>query len=108
MAKITLTVAGRDYDVACRDGDEARFRALAAVVDGKAAQAARGMGGMTEVRQLLFAALLLADELDGARQAQPPAPPSPPRDPGAAIAIERLAARAEALAQRLERGPAAS
>jgi cell division protein ZapA len=103
MARITLTVGGRDYDVAVRDGDEPRFRALALMVDEKVVQAAR-VGGLTENRQLLFAALLLADELDAARTAAPPAVPPPAID---AAAIERLAERAEALAERLERGAGA-
>lgn len=58
MGDVSLTIAGRPYDVHCEDGQEAQLLGLAARVDEKA----RAMQGSTEVRQLLFAALMLADE----------------------------------------------
>ena len=58
MADVKLTIAGRPYDVHCADGQETQLVQLASVVDEKA----RGIQGGTEVRQLLFAALMLADE----------------------------------------------
>lgn len=63
MADVKLTIAGRPYDVHCADGQEAQLLQLAAVVDEKA----RGIQGGTEVRQLLFAALMLADDAQEAR-----------------------------------------
>ena len=63
MADVKLTIAGRPYDVHCADGQEAQLAQLAAVVDEKV----RAMPGGTEVRQLLFAALMLADEMQEAR-----------------------------------------
>jgi len=63
MAEVTLDIAGRHYDVHCRDGEEAQLRRLAAIIDEKTAVARRASPGLTEVRQLLFAAILLADEL---------------------------------------------
>lgn len=88
MATVSLVVAGRRYDLACREGEEARFEALAAIVDDRAQRAAQAMGGLTEPRQLLLAALLLADSLDEAQSAAP--------------RIEALAAKLESLADRLE------
>ena len=58
MADVKLTIAGRPYDVHCADGQESQLIQLASVVDEKA----RNIQGGTEVRQLLFAALMLADE----------------------------------------------
>jgi cell division protein ZapA len=58
MADVKLDIAGRVYDLHCSDGQEERLAYLATIVDAKA----RGMRGGTEVRQLLFAALMLADE----------------------------------------------
>jgi cell division protein ZapA len=58
VSDVSLTIAGRPYDVHCEDGQEAQLLGLAARVDEKA----RAMQGGTEVRQLLFAALMLADE----------------------------------------------
>ena len=99
MATVELEIAARTYPVSCRDGEEPHLRALAAVVDGKAREAAAAVGSMGEARQLLFASLLLADELKelrsgGAAEAAP--------DPVIADALERLAERMEMLAERLE------
>ena len=63
MADVKLNIAGRFYDVHCADGQEAQLLGLASVVD----QKVRAMPGGTEVRQLLFAALMLADEAQEAR-----------------------------------------
>src|SRR3546814_18775510 len=63
MADVRLTIAGRPYDVHCADGQEEQLVQLATLVDEKA----RGIQGGTEVRQLLFAALMLADEAHEAR-----------------------------------------
>lgn len=103
MAQLDLLIAGRSYELACRDGEEDHLRKLAALVDAKAIDAAKAMGGLGEVRQLLFAALLLADELTDTRKAPPgigaaaaPAAASP-SNPALANALERLAERMEAL-----------
>jgi cell division protein ZapA len=111
MAELDVRIGGRKYELACRDGDEDRLQTLARMVDAKAAEAARSMGGLTETRQLLFAALLLADQLNEelAKPAPEPAPPPEPEppvivelDPAIALAIEEAAARIEILAVRLE------
>ena len=103
MASIDVDVAGRRYDVACRDGEEAHLRSLAAIVDKRAKDAASALGNLTETRQLLFAALLIADDLKDVRAgAGLPDPTPPPPDPAVAEALERLASRMEKLADRLE------
>lgn len=63
MADVKLMIAGRPYDVHCADGEESQLLQLAAVVD----ERARGIQGGTEVRQLLFAALMLADDAQEAK-----------------------------------------
>jgi len=95
MAEVDLYIAGRSYKVACRDGEEENLRAAARLVDSKSREALAGLGTLSEARQLLFASLLLADQLIEQR------PDSAP--PPAAAADPELAARAEALADRLER-----
>lgn len=108
MAKVDLLIGGNTYSVACRDGEEANLMAAAAHVDAKAQQARRGLGGMSEARQLLFAALLLADELEESRRSgRAPAAPTPAPPPVADTAmdadlLEDIAARLEKLALRLE------
>ena len=105
MASVDLEIAARRYPVACRDGEEAHLQSLAAVVDRKAREAAAAVGAMGEARQLLFASLLLADELKEVRAGGPAAAAaSAEEDAVMAQALERLAERMEALAERLENG----
>jgi cell division protein ZapA len=120
MAEVSIQIGGRDYSVHCRDGGEDHLRRIAGLVDAKAQDAERAVGGVNETRQLLFAALLLADELNErktaapASVATPPPPPAPAAEPAKPAAyqpdfapiIEKLAARLESLAERLEGGHA--
>jgi cell division protein ZapA len=102
MSNIDVEVAGRRYSVACRDGEEEHLRGLAAIVDQRAHDAAQALGSLTETRQLLFAALLIADDLKDARAGAGLPDPTPPRpDPAVAEALERLAGRMENLADAL-------
>jgi cell division protein ZapA len=97
MSTIEIEVAARRYSVACRDGDEDHLRSLAELVDRRAKDAAEALGSLSEARQLLFASLLLADDLRGGVKPPPPAP-----DPQVAETLELLAERVESLAARLE------
>lgn len=107
MASVEVEIAARKYSVACRDGEEAHLRSVAAIVDGKAQDAAAALGSLSEARQLLFASLLLADELKEHRSGLAPPPAAEP-DPAVADALERLAQRVESLAEQLERSAPAS
>jgi cell division protein ZapA len=104
MASVDLEIAGRRYVVACRDGEEPHLREVGAIVDKKAQDALGAVGSLSETKQLLFASLLLADELKEKRDAATAAAPAEP-DPALAEALERLAERVESLADRLEAGP---
>ena len=97
MAEVDLTIAGRHYRVACRTGEEDSLRAAAALVDAKSREALAGLGSLSEARQLLFASLLLADQLVDERP-----PIAAPPDPRLAAAAESIAARLELLADTLE------
>ena len=114
MASVEVEIAARKYSVACRDGEEAHLRSVAAIVDAKAQDAGAALGNLSEARQLLFASLLLADELKEHRSGQAAAPQPPPEpapagiDPALADALERLAGRIESLADQLERSADAS
>jgi cell division protein ZapA len=107
MASVEVEIAQRKYSVACRDGEEEHLRSVAAIVDRKAKDAAGALGTLSESRQLLFASLLLADELKEHRSGQPPAQPAE-LDPAMVDALERLAARVESVAEQLERSAPAS
>ena len=101
MANIDVDVAGRRYSVSCRDGEEDHLRSVAAMVDQRARDAAQALGNLTETRQLLFAALLLADDVKELKSGNTEAGSLPP-DPRMAEAAEALASQVEALADRLE------
>ena len=94
MPQVTLKVGGRSHQLACRDGEEGHLQALAAMVDAKAVEAARAVGSANETRQLLLAALLLADELSGAGSRSADM---------LASSLEQLAERMESIAARLEK-----
>ena len=99
MAEVTLRVGGRNYSIACRDGGEAHLRTIAAHVDRKATEARAAVGDINEARQLLFAALLLADEISDNVSGVAPAA----TDPQATAALVQLANRIEAVADALDR-----
>ena len=111
MAQLNdLSIAGRTYQVACREGEEENLRAAARLVDGKSREALAGLGTLSEARQFLFASLLLADQLIDKPDAQAsaaPAEPTPP-DPALVERAEALAGRLEMLAETLEREASAS
>lgn len=62
MSQVSLTVGGRKYIVACAEGEEDRVSSLGAEIDGKLDQLGGNLAPQ-ESQNLLFAALLLADEL---------------------------------------------
>ena len=99
-ALVDLTIAGRTYQVACREGEEENLRSAARLVDGKSREALSGLGTLSEARQFLFASLLLADQLI-TKDPQAAAPAGP--DPALAAQAEALASRLELLAETLER-----
>ncbi len=101
MSNISLQIGGRSYSVACAAGEEEHIARLGGLVD----QKVQTLGsGLNEVRQLLFAALILADELHEARQGIAPAPaPAPaPAAPDHSAALEAIAERLEKCALALE------
>jgi cell division protein ZapA len=98
MAEVELSIAGRPYKVACRAGEEDTLRAAGALVDVKSREALAGLGTLSESRQLLFAALLLADQLVDGREVEIPTGP----DPELVERTQQIAQRLESLADRLE------
>lgn len=103
MSNVTLSIGGRSFTVACADGEEAHVAGLGRMIDAKLADMG-GMANQSEARMLLFAALLLADELQDAKagSAASPAPVGP--SPYFADKLEAIASRMENLASRLEGG----
>jgi cell division protein ZapA len=108
MAEVKIMVGGRQYAVHCRDGEEPRLHELAAMMSDRVDQVKTGSPALTEVRQHLFAGLLLADTLSDQQTAvakpvaAPPPPPAKPQDdPATLAALDRLAQRLEALGDSL-------
>ncbi|MFM9937743.1 MAG: cell division protein ZapA [Novosphingobium sp.] len=106
MSNVTLTIGGRLYTVSAADGEESHIEMLGRMI---ADRVARGIGGpgQSEPRMLLFAALMMADELHELHRQSPPPQadtPEPEVQPAAEVIarIETLAARVEKLAAHLE------
>ena len=100
MAMVDLSIAGRTYQVACREGEEESLRSAARLVDAKSREALAGLGTLSEARQFLFASLMLADTLLDNR---PEAAAPPPPDPALANRANAMAERLEAIADQLEK-----
>ena len=88
MSEVALAIGGRSYKVACADGEEAHVRRLGEAIDAKLQSMAQLSG--QDSQNLLFGALLLADELHELRNAN------------TAAAGEAEEARAEAEQARAE------
>lgn len=103
MSDIELQIGGRAFKVACAPGEEEHVAGLGRMIDGKIANL--NMAGQGEGRMLLFASLLLADELHEARQRSGTgtAPASVAQaDPAMAERLEAIAAALEKCALALE------
>mgnify|MGYP000701774186 CR=1 FL=1 len=119
MTEVSLNIGGRDFRVGCQPGEEAHLEQAAALLDAEAQTIEKSIGRMPESRMLLMAGLMLADktaslqdrlvtaetELATLRAAPAPAPErvEVPVVPDAVVdTLSEIAARAEALADRLD------
>ena len=105
MSNVTLHIGGRNYTVACAAGEETHVTGLGELIDLKVRDLAAA--GHNEVRILLFAALLLADELHEGRKSSAGGAASAPgraaeHGPDHGAALEALATRLEKYAATLE------
>ena len=102
MSNVTLTIGGREFQVASAPGEEERVAALGEMIDSKLTEAG-AHSASSESRMLLVGALLVADELYDLR-----ANPAPAAADGAAsiddAALEAIASRLENIAAHLESG----
>lgn len=115
MADVDFTIGHKSYTLACPDGEERLLKRAAALFDGEAQQILEQAGRMPEPRLLLLAGLMLADrfssledraaaaERELARlKANPPRVEVPVVPAAVNEIMAELAARAEALAQKIE------
>ena len=122
MPEVTISIGGREFEVACQSGEEHFLRTAAAMLDAEASVLLGQIGRMPEGRMLLMAGLMLADKTasmeDQLRLAQEkldaleaeiaslranPAKVEVPVIPAqVSETLAEIAARAEALAERVE------
>jgi len=118
MPEVTISIGGRQFDVACQEGEQPYLKAAAGLLDQEAQLLNDQIGRMPELRMLLMAGLMLADKTAGLEEelkAQTEklasqealieelrSQPRPPAEPAvAAVLLEQLEAlveTAEALA----------
>ncbi len=105
MARVSVVVNGRHYDLGCDDGQEDHLRRLAMHVDDRIGEVVAAVGQVGEARLLLMASLLLADEVVEARRGSAAVPPPSEAavDALAEAGDERLGAEIDGLARRIER-----
>ncbi|MBP5615536.1 MAG: cell division protein ZapA [Alphaproteobacteria bacterium] len=66
MAQVTIEINGREYGIACGDGQEAHIMRLASKLNEKASMLTRSNNHINENQLLVMVALLIADELEDA------------------------------------------
>lgn len=62
MPEVTICIGGRNFDVACQEGEESYLHAAAKMLDEEAQVLSDQVGRMPEARMLLMAGLMLADK----------------------------------------------
>lgn len=120
MPDVKISIGGRDFDVACQEGEEHFLQSAAAMLDVEAQTLVSQIRHLTESRMLLMSGLMLADktaglddqlklaeqkiaELEAALvQAQAAATQAPEVPAVVTDTLAELAARAEAMAQVVE------
>jgi len=63
MSQVNATIAGRQFRLACEDGQEEHLQALAKDIDQRIIDLRRKFGEIGDTRLTVMAALVLADEL---------------------------------------------
>jgi len=68
MAEVTVTIAGRNYRMACDDGQEEHLQHLGDLVDRKIADMRASFGEIGDMRLTVMAGIVIADELAEAKR----------------------------------------
>jgi cell division protein ZapA len=96
MPELSVSVCGHATTIACAPEDEARLTHLLGIVHERAENARAIVGDHDRWRQLLFAAIFLADEMDSDESSSKPA-----TNEGQETDEAALAARLSAVATRI-------
>jgi cell division protein ZapA len=105
MAQVTLRINGYAYVIGCKDGEEQHLEAMAAEVNRRIDGVRAAAGPSGEARMLVMASLLMADDLFDTRarlQEAETASPAARPDPKLGRKLNRMAKRAEEIADGLE------
>lgn len=68
MPQVILQINGRNYTLQCGEGQEEHLRRLARMVDDEIADIRNRIGPLGEIRLLIMASLMLADQVVELRQ----------------------------------------
>lgn len=68
MATVRVLIGGRDYEVACDNGQEGHLRHLAHELDQRVRGIGNAMGRPADPQLLMLAALMLTDELEESKR----------------------------------------
>lgn len=68
MSQVEITINGRQYRVACEDGQETHLTNLATYFDGKMSTLIEEVGQIGDTSLMVMAGLLIADELSDINQ----------------------------------------
>ncbi|NJS38317.1 MAG: cell division protein ZapA [Rhodobacteraceae bacterium] len=116
MPDLDVMIGGRGFQVSCQPGEEHFLRSAAALLDAEATPLIAQMGRLPDAKMLLMAGLMLADKTAAvedelrslrARVGELEARPVATRDvavipPQVSETLAEIAARAEAMAARVE------
>ncbi|HEY0182871.1 MAG TPA: cell division protein ZapA [Rhodopila sp.] len=105
MAQVTLRINGYAYTLGCKDGEEKHLEAMGAEVSRRIEGVRLAAGPSGEARMLVMAALLMADDIFELRsriEALEAAEATPKTDPRLGRKLNRMAKRAEEIAEGLE------
>lgn len=68
MSTVRATVYGKEYSLACDDGQEKHLNSLVSQVEERTARLGGHLGRIPDSLMMLYSALMLADELHESRQ----------------------------------------
>tara|TARA_A100001037_G_scaffold219148_1_gene197072 strand:- start:721 stop:1062 length:342 start_codon:yes stop_codon:yes gene_type:complete len=105
VAQVEIRINGRDYRIACEDGQESHLSNLAKYLDGKVDELVNEVGQIGDTSLMVMAGLLVTDELSDTREELEEARNDTAREAQSAIddTEERLATRIDGLSERIEK-----
>ena len=111
MGQVAISINGQNYQITCDDGQEEHLRSLAQIVDSRVEELVSAVGQVGDMRLLVMASLLLADEVAETKEevdamrarAAETDQAAPLAEAQLASAFDALAARIETIAASLER-----